>query len=488
MAVRHRRRLWWMAVVLVVVGLAAVLWRPGALARTPVRHMPAPPVAASRMPAANVVSWPTYLGGPTRSGYNALETRITRATVSQLHPYWSAQATKVTTQPIIGNNRVYFGGWDGYEYAYSLEGTPLWSRFIGLAAPTHCDPVPVGVASTGALSPNPVNINSSLHPALYVAGGNAVFYALDALSGAILWQTPLGSSPANFIWSSPLLYGGNIYVGMASVGDCPLVQGQLFELNATTGAVVHVLNMLPSGCLGAGVWASPTLDPATGLLYFATGNAADCMMPAASGDSISTVRASDLTFVASWQVPAIQDGFDTDFGSTPVLFTATIAGTPHNLVGLVSKNGLFYAFDRAHVNTGPLWSVRVAVGGECSECGDGPLGAAAWDGASLYIGAGNTTIGGQVCLGSVRAIDPATGAFRWQTCLQDGFVLPPVTAIPGLVFAGAGPDLLALDTTTGAVDFTYTDATGGYFWGPPTIANGTVYIGNFDGTLFTLGL
>ena len=484
MAVWRWRSIVGTMLVVACVGLVAVLWRPGVQAR-PSRPPHAP---ASNLPQS-AVAWPMYLGGPTRSGYNARETQITTHTVGRLHQHWSAQALRVTTQPIVGYNRVYFGGWDGYEYAYSLSGKQLWSRFIGVAAPTHCDPVPVGIASSGALTsaPGPTSLGAP-HPVLYVGGGNAVFYALDALSGAILWQTSLDTNPAAFIWSSPLLYAGNIYVGLASVGDCPLVQGKFFELSAATGAILHVNKMVPDSCLGAGVWGSPTLDPATGLLYIATGNAADCTLPLVAGDSIVTLRASDLSAIAGWAVPPSEDGLDTDFGSTPVLFNATINGTPRNLVGLVSKNGVFYAFDRAHVNTGPLWSVRVAVGGFCSECGDGPLGAAAWDGTSLYVGAGHTTISGQSCLGNVRALDPTTGAARWQTCLQDGFVLAPVSAVPGLLFAGASADLLALDTTTGTVDYTFTDPNHDYFWGPPTIVGGMVYVGNMDGSLFALGL
>ena len=89
-------------------------------------------------------------------------------------------------------------------------------------------------------------------------------YALDAITGAVLWSTSLGSSPSHFIWSSPAVYNGSVYIGVASYGDCPLVQGQLVQLDATTGAIRHVFPVVPNGCTGAGVWATPAIDAVAG--------------------------------------------------------------------------------------------------------------------------------------------------------------------------------------------------------------------------------
>jgi hypothetical protein len=41
----------------------------------------------------------------------------------------------------------------------------------------------------------------------------------------VIWQTPLGVPPDDFLWSSPLVYNGSIYEWVASFPDCPLVRG-----------------------------------------------------------------------------------------------------------------------------------------------------------------------------------------------------------------------------------------------------------------------
>ena len=71
-----------------------------------------------------------------------------------------------------------------------------------------------------------------------------------------------------FVWSSPAVFGNSVYIGVASFGDCPLVQGQLLQLDRITGALQHTFNVVPNGCTGGGVWGSPTIDAAAGTIYF----------------------------------------------------------------------------------------------------------------------------------------------------------------------------------------------------------------------------
>ena len=83
-------------------------------------------------------------------------------------------------------------------------------------------------------------------------------------------------------------------------------------------------------------------------------------------------------------------------------------------------------------------------------------------------------------------MNPATGKVIWEDCLQDGEVLAPVSAIPGVVFVGEGPHMLAIDAASGQVLFNY--PTNGNVYAAATISNGVVYIGSNSGTLYTLGL
>jgi outer membrane protein assembly factor BamB len=79
-----------------------------------------------------------------------------------------------------------------------------------------------------------------------------------------------------FIWSSPTVYKGSVYIGLASFGDCPLVQGQFFQLDVTTGKIEHTFDVVPGGCLGGTVWGSPAIDEAKGTVYIGTSESDTC--------------------------------------------------------------------------------------------------------------------------------------------------------------------------------------------------------------------
>jgi outer membrane protein assembly factor BamB len=159
------------------------------------------------------------------------------------------------------------------------------------------------------------------------------------------------------------------------------------------------------------------------------------------------------------------------------------------MVGLQNKNGIYYAFDRSAISAGPLWQKQMAGGGRCPECGRGAdISPSAYDGQHLFVGSEKTTINGNTCAGSVRELNPSTGAVVWSACLHSGAVLGAVTAVPGVVFAGAGNTVYALSTSKGSVLWKYQDSSSGSdFWGAPAISNGHAYFGNQDGTLYAFG-
>jgi polyvinyl alcohol dehydrogenase (cytochrome) len=261
----------------------------------------------------------------------------------------------------------------------------------------------------------------------------------------------------------------------------------MVQMDAATGTVTNTLYTVPDGCTGASVWGSPTVDTATGDLYFGTGNAGSC--GSAEPLAVAVVQTdSSLNLLSSWQVPAAQQVSDSDFGSTPTLLTATISGVVHNMVGLQNKNGIYYAFDRSAISSGPLWQKRMNVGGGCPQCGKADISPSAYDGQHLFVGGGTTTIGGVSCAGSIREIQPATGGVMWADCLSSGPVLGAVTAVPGVAFVDAGNTVYAVGTSAGTILWSYQDtASGSKFWGPPVISNGQVYVGNQDKNLYAFG-
>lgn len=464
--------------------LYAAFWRAGVLAANAGSAL-----SRSAPLAGTSGDWPTYLHDNGRSGFNGSESIINATSAASLKLHWSIVAGAViSTQPVIANGVVYWGSWDGLEHATDLNGHPIWSANLGKTTDNNpnCSPNSVGVASTATVAT--VTIKGALTPVVFVGGGNAHFYALNAHSGAVIWQIVLGSSPSHFLWSSPLVYKGSVYMGIASLGDCPTVQGQLVQMNVTTGVIQHRFNVEPAGCTGGAVWGSPTVDQAAGMIYIATGNTGQCSTAQHYANALVQLHASDLSLVSFWQVPAIARKGDKDFGATPTLFQATIGNVLHKLVGVVCKNGIYYAFDRAAISKGPVWQDQVAVSGNDPLAGEGSISSSAWDGTTLYVAGGNTTINGNSCQGSLRAINPATGTYNWEACLTNGPVLGAVTAVAGVAAVGEGPTLVLIATNSGQTLFTYTDTTtGSNFYGPPSISNGVLYTGNADGNLYAFG-
>ncbi len=440
--------------------------------------------------------WTSYMADSAHSGNNAAETTLTASNIPNLAVKWTATgANGISTQPVEANNSVYWGSWDGKLHATTVSGgnagKDQWAVALGQTNVAGCDPQIAGIANTPIIGA----VNGT--PAIFVGDGgnqgggdgNVYYYAVNAANGNILWKTSLGTiANGNFDWSSGVLYNGSIYVGLASYGDCPLIRGGIVKLNATTGAIQNEFFTVPSGCTGDSIWGAPSVDPATGTIYAVTGNPGGCANDT-YGESMIAFRSSDLSVISYWPVPQSQRGGDSDFGTTPVLFTATIGGTAKSLVGAVNKNGIFYAFDRTNISGGTVWQDQVSPGGDCPQCGDADITPDVFVNGTLYIGTGTVTLNGTSCRGSVSAVNPANGAYLWRHCFGSGPVLGALTYVNGVVIATQGAWINALDVTNGNTIFRYQDtASGAFFYGGVAVANGRLYAGNLDGTFVAFGL
>ena len=439
--------------------------------------------AAFNITTGTSSDWTTYLQGTDRTAFGTDDV-ITPTSAPNLHLAWQTSdagpSHGVFSQPVVSNGLVYWGSFDGYERATNTSGALVWQTFLGTTSPPACtDPSEAGVASTPTITTDvPVDGATSV---LYVGGGDSKVYALNAATGAVLWSYNVGGNPNTFLWDSPAVFGNSVYIGIASFGDCPLVQGQFIQLNRVTGALQNTFDIVPNGCTGGGVWGSPSVDAAAGTIYFDTGTPGDCP-GTLGGPSLIELRASDLSVVGTWTVPVAQQLGDPDFGSTPTLFTGVIGGQSVPLVGIINKNGLFYTLKRDALSSGPVWTTQIAIGGGNPTTGMGDIASAAFDGKTLYVGGDKTS----TCSGTLNALNPSTGAFLWQHCFTDGgFVMGGVTVSSGGVVAvGEGSHIAVLSASTGASLFTYTGV--GPFWGPPSIADGVLYEGDMAGNLYAL--
>src|SRR5215467_1278396 len=309
----------------------------------------------------------TYGYNVQHSNYNTSETNITATTAHLLKQKWAHRTrNSIVDQPAIttvgGKSLVFWGDWSGYMHATNLANNArAWSTFLGQTTDSSCNPPIVGISS----SPTVATINGTLE--IIVGGGDANLYALNAATGKVIWKTPFpGAVPSNYIWSSPTIYNGNIYVGSSSLGDCPLTQGQTLQFDATTGKLLHQFDSVPVGCTGGGIWSTPTIDAAAGAVYVTTGTQSKCTGADVYAPALLKLDVSDVSHLLdSWIIPKVQWIGDSDFGTTPTLFQETINGTVTDMVGAANKNGVYYAFNRANIGAGPVWQAQVAIRGSC---------------------------------------------------------------------------------------------------------------------------
>jgi len=97
----------------------------------------------------------------------------------------------IASEPVVVDGMIYWGSWDGYKHAMSVNGQARWLTFLGKMSRPQCYPTTVGVASTATIMP--IMLKGAETLVDFVGGGNAYFYALNAMIGKILWATSLGS-------------------------------------------------------------------------------------------------------------------------------------------------------------------------------------------------------------------------------------------------------------------------------------------------------
>jgi polyvinyl alcohol dehydrogenase (cytochrome) len=383
------------------------------------------------------VNWPKYLYSPGHSSYNHSATSITPANASKLQLAWkfapsTAQGSGLggfLSSPTVYNGVVYIGARNGYFYAIDdSTGAVIWHRFIGYVTHKTCGAQ--GFTSTATVAPDPTTGS----PTVYVYGATGYLYAMNAADGTDVWSPAKVAVPSTtkndyYAWSSPLVFRGNVYVGISSQCDIPLVRAGLDRFSQATGALERTFWTAPQGTRGASIWSSPT----TGgwAVYVTTGNGPKD----SKGSSIIKIGLQLGHQRDIWTVPAAQKVTDSDFGGSPGVWTASIGGTPEKLVGACNKNGIFYALQASDISAGPVWQLRI---GNPYPQGPGQCDAAPiFDGSHLYLAGNGTTINGSAYDGSVLKVNPATGAVGWQTGLTGSLIGTPGMDGKGVIAAAS---------------------------------------------------
>ena len=384
-------------------------------------------------------------------------------------------AFRARSQPTIAMGTVFVGSQDGRVYALDLE--------TGCARWTFSAAAEVRTGIVLSLSEAPMSKDNP--PLAYFGDIIARFYAVNALTGELVWSLKADDHPSATLTATPAFHEGMVFVPVSSLEvipaadpayECCTFRGSVLAIDATNGDVLwrhHTIPGEPSEVSrtsigtkvlspsGAPVWSSPTVDVKRGLIYVGTGenysSPADENSDAVLAIDMATgarVWTRQSTSGDAWNVACMmadnpncppEDGPDFDHGSS-ILIVELDKDKDILLAG--HKNGTVYALDpdnKAEV----LGATEVGRG---SIQGGVHFGMSAAD-TQLYVPINdmNNTRNGdyldpEQARPGMHSIDANTGKLLWSNvqknvCFDEDEFCDPgissaVTSIPGAVFAG----------------------------------------------------
>jgi len=404
-------------------------------------------------------------------------------------------ATRARSQPTIAGGRVYMGSQDGTVYALELgSGCAHWT-FKAAAEVRSGVTIAASKTSSGAT-----------RLTAYFGDFDGGVYAVDAASGKLLWKSSVADHPDVTITGSPKFYKNRLYVPLSSsewatAADpayaCCTFRGGIAAFDTEDGRMVWKSYSIPEapkslgklnsqgakmwGPAGAPIWSTLTIDDKRRLIYAGTG---ESYTSPAQPTSDSIIAFDLATGAIKWVYQATpgdawnmscfigsgancpeENGPDFDFGAPPVLLHSE-KGRDLLLAG--QKSGFVYALDPDRQGE-LIWKKRTGLGGFA---GGVHWGMAA-HGNVVYVPNADTNFinkwKGERTPG-MHALNALTGENIWFTpapdaCAEkdkpacDPGLSAAVTAIPGVVFAGAfDGHLRAYDASNGAVLWDYDTA------------------------------
>ncbi|HUY98450.1 MAG TPA: PQQ-binding-like beta-propeller repeat protein [Verrucomicrobiae bacterium] len=365
------RRLWSLiglfTVAMAGLGYAAQQVTPAKVVPRQSAIVPAPAFTGAQLGVQPTVDWPTTGGSTTNDRFSALNL-INATNVGQLKGVWltklrgSGAPLKYSqeSQPVEYQGTIYISTGNDDVFAISVAtGKILWEyqSHINQKISTVC----CGWDNRG------VAIGDGR---VYIGELDDHVVALNQLTGAVEWNVHLAGvtwQSGATVTSSPLYIDNTIYIGDvgAEYGERPFMEA----LNATTGKemwrfYVDPAPHSPGGNTwpnngtylhgGGSIWSNPAYDPATGLLYFSTGNAGPWWGGNRKGKNLFTVSIVAVKAttgqLAGWYQEVHHDIWDYDTPSPVVLFNATVNGKIIRGIAHPSKVGWLYLINRVGVN------------------------------------------------------------------------------------------------------------------------------------------
>ena len=355
------------------------------------------------------------------------------------------QGSSICDWPMFGYDPGHTGYVDASVQKHRVQGKLVWSQKFG---PVFSSPV----AGMGML---------------FIGSTDGYLYALREDTGAMVWRVLLHD---NLTDSTPTLEGQVLFVAMHSTALAALdahtgqvywqfetsekiqapplaIAGRVYLASRTTAWAFDASSGKPLWKFHRGVEGWPTTGSPTfagNTLYIALG----------SGTQLWALNATNGQI--AWF-------FDTGDRITSTTLVAA------NTVYIATWHGVIYALNR--VTGKKLWSIALNTT-QHQTVVDGVGGSMALANARLYVGDYRGTL---LCLDALK------GRVMWRYATSTQILATPVLA-SNQVYVGSGDGYFyALDTSTGRPIWRYAV---GEVRGSASLANGHIYIGSLNGTIY----
>src|SRR5207247_1624788 len=159
----------------------------------------------------------------------------------------------------VANGVLVAGNNGGWVYALdAVTGNVLWSKHVGQP-----------INGTAAINPNAAGGGVVYVPIAEV--GRPRLLALSLRNGATRWDTVLTNQSQSDVFGSPTYWNGTLYIGTSGPNnDNSTARGSVVAIKETSGKVRWQTFTVPPGRDGAAVWSTPAIDTATGRPYAGT--------------------------------------------------------------------------------------------------------------------------------------------------------------------------------------------------------------------------
>jgi alcohol dehydrogenase (cytochrome c) len=287
-------------------------------------------------------------------GYSPLS-QITVANVARLRPAWVFSTGVVSGHqaPPIVNNGVMFVATPGNQVIAldARSGEQLWR---------YQRPFPRAVVLSHATSRGVAVYGDKV----FFAAGEAVLIALNARTGAVVWESVVGDNKSGYYMSlAPMVANGKVLVG-TSGGELG-IRGFIAAYDSETGKELWKTYTVPAPgepgsetwpkgdqwkTGGGPVWVTGNYDPATDLSYWGTGNGGPWMGDQRPGDNLyigSTIAVEVATgHIRGHMQYNPNESWEWDEVSPPILVDYQRGGrTVKGLIN-VARNGYMYFLER----------------------------------------------------------------------------------------------------------------------------------------------